>query len=70
MKSVLAFIARYFTKIPTGYRFMVWVALAFTSVIAFFNIDAYGANNTVLWTVGIIAGLLTVAIGYIAFSEN
>jgi hypothetical protein len=74
MKSVLAFIARYFTMIPVKYRFIALVALAFASFIAFANISSYTADqigaNWVLWVVGIIAGLLTAAIGYIAFSEN
>lgn len=74
MNKILSFIAKYFTLIPVQYRFIAWVVLAFSSFIAFANIDSYTADkvgaNGWLWVYGILSGLLTLAIAKIALDEN
>lgn len=74
MKKITALVYKAFAYIPVKFRFLAYVALAFSCGIAFMNIDSYTADrigaNWLLWVYGIVSGLCVVAITYTALSEN
>lgn len=60
-------------KVPVALRFLVWVVIAFLSVLSFISLNSVLASHTgngIFWVFGVLFGIVAVDIFVIAASDN